>query len=129
MKSLILILIGAIGGGSATAMVYSNHIVQTPDKWLFVPRAGVNVKDIYADVRTWGLDDWRKHPELSRDMVKAGYAEIIQTGSVDRVVDEVYDRLTQRPEPERASNPVWEEDTPNQSGRAADDFQPDSIPE
>ncbi len=131
MKGLILIAIGAAIGSSATAMVYCNHIVQTEHQWIVVPRAGVNVKDIYADVREWSLDDWRKHPELTRDMVKAGHAEIIQTGAVENTVEQVFDRITQRPEADKSSAPVWEEEVPGpqRDDIGGDDaFQNDSIP-
>lgn len=129
MKTLIVMIIGAIGGAFATAMVYSNHVVQTNSQWLIVPRAGVNVKDVYADVRDWSLEDWNRHRELTRDMINAGHAEIIKTGSIDRAVDEAYDRLTQRPEGKRASAPVWDAEETVPADNSADDFQPESNPE
>jgi hypothetical protein len=114
MNRLIVFLFGAICGGGAASCVYTCHIVQTKDAWLIVPRAGVNVNDIYVDVRQWSLADWRKHPDLARDMLKAGHAEVIKEQAVDDVVDEAVDRLTQTPHElrtrSRAAEPVDEND-------------------
>ena len=98
MNRLLVFCIGALCGGGAAACVYNCHIVQTKDNWLLVPRAGMSVKDIYADVRNWSVTDWRSHTDLARDMVKAGYAETIKEHAVSDTIDETVDRLTQRPE-------------------------------
>ena len=99
MNRFITFLIGMICGGVVAATVYSSHIVQTEETWLIVPRVGVNVKDIYADVRHWGMEDWKAHPELSRDMVKAGHAEILRTQATERLTDDILDRVSERLEP------------------------------
>ena len=96
MNRLLVFCIGALCGGGAAACVYNCHIVQTKDNWLLVPRAGMSVKDIYADVRNWSVTDWRSHTDLARDMVKAGYAETIKEHAVSDTIDETVDRLTQR---------------------------------
>lgn len=138
MKTLIF-LVGAIGGATISAGVHQCHIVQTGDQWLIVPRVGVTLKDVYADVRNWTIEDWRAHPELARDMVKAGHAEVLQPESRQRLSDatddEEFDRITQRPE-SPMSTEKWpsHSDTPRHKAhdpalRRHDDFEPESLPE
>lgn len=130
MNRLVIFVIGMVCGGGLSAGVYSSHFVQTKDNWLVVPRAGVNLNDIYADVRHWSLDDWRKHPELSRDMVKAGHAEIIRDQAVGDVLEETADKLTQRLEPlfKDTDRPAPHRAQTHRPERKTRDFDPEFAP-
>ncbi len=130
MNRLVIFVIGMICGGGLSAGVYSSHFVQTKDNWLVVPRGGVNLKDIYADVRNWTANDWLKHPELSRDMVKAGHAEIIRNQAFGEAVDDTAERLTQRLEPllKDAGRPAPLRSQKHQPERTATDFDPEFAP-
>ena len=61
-----------------------------------VPRTGVNIKDIYANVRHWTRNDWRAHPDLVRDLVKSGHAEIIKSDTAENEPEEPAERLSHR---------------------------------
>lgn len=129
MKSLIVFVIGAICGTAATAVVHYNHIVQTNDQWLVVPRVGATLKDCYADVRHWTLEDWRAHKELANDMVKAGHAEIMQTDNSHRVSEHEIDQTSEKPEIHRTAMQHTDRHRPERTQRRHDDFDPDSRPE
>lgn len=139
MNRLVLFVIGAICGAAVTAAVHHSHFVQTGERWLVVPRAGINLKDIYVDIRHWTADDWRKHPELSRDMEKAGYAEFQRPGTAENDTGDADDRLSQRLEENepaehpsdnlRAAGNRSEEFRPTRSARRDNDFDPQSVPE
>lgn len=129
MKPLVIFLMGALCGTAITAGVHHSHLVRTSDQWLIVPRAGVNLKDVYADVRSWSLEDWRSHPDLARNMVKAGHAEVIQQGAVEQLTEAVKERITDRDEAdyEVDSEPAALPRT-TRALRRQDDFEPDSQP-
>lgn len=139
MNRLVLFVIGAICGAAVTAAVHHSHFVQTGERWLIVPRAGITLKDIYVDVRNWTADDWRKHPELSRDMQKAGYAEFQRPGTADNEADDDEKRLSQRwdshkpaehpSDAPRAAASRFDTARPTRSARRDDDFDPQSVPE
>jgi hypothetical protein len=121
MNRALIFCVGALCGGGATACIYNCHIVQTKENWLLVPRSGMSLTDVYADVRSWSLSDWRNHPDLARDMLKAGYAETIKEHAVSDAVDESLDRLTQRSDDTRPSR--------RKADTAEDDFDPQFAPE
>ncbi|MFO0918134.1 MAG: hypothetical protein U0872_07455 [Planctomycetaceae bacterium] len=75
-------------------------IWRTDENWIIVPRSGVTLKDAYADIRQWSVKEWREHPELMRDLVKAGRAEVIGSELTDRILDE----LTRNRESRNATN-------------------------
>lgn len=140
MNRLVVFVFGAICGTGVTAAVHHAHLVQTEDRWLLVPRAAVNLKDMYVDVRKWTAEDWLKHKELSRDMEKAGYAEFVRPETADAEADtEEPDRLSQSIDdfhPARhASDDLTsdadanEKDRPTRSARRNDDFDASSFPE
>ncbi|OYW18614.1 MAG: hypothetical protein B7Z55_10300 [Planctomycetales bacterium 12-60-4] len=72
---------GIIVGVAATWLSASFHVVRTRDRCLLLSRTEVGWSDMYADIRTWNADDWRRHPRLYRAMVQAGLREQIPTVS------------------------------------------------
>jgi hypothetical protein len=131
MSRIVLFFIGAACGTAVTATAYQTHIVQTNEQWLFVPRTGVTLKDIYADVRRWTRADWRAHPELVRDLVKSGHAEIIKSDTAENGFEEPEERLSSRDPLLETDNAPAElpERLPPRSARRIDDFEPASVPE
>lgn len=87
MNRIIIFVIGTVCGTVVTTAVHNSHLVRTDENFLIVPRAGVVLKDVYADVREWTAEDWRAHPELTRDMQKAGHVEIIRAQTTEREMD------------------------------------------
>lgn len=141
MNRLVVFVFGAICGTGVTAAVHHAHLVQTEDRWLLVPRAAVNLKDVYVDVRKWTAEDWLKHRELSRDMEKAGYAEFVrpETADAEAGEDKPVDRLSQSIDDFRPARHASDElksdsdgdqsDRPARSARRIDDFDAASFPE
>src|SRR5690242_9586009 len=120
MNRIILFVIGAVCGTALTSTVYQNHIVQTNDKWLFVPRSGVSLKDMYADVRKWGLEEWRAHPLLSKDLIKAGHAEVMKPDLAEDEPEHPVERLSQRTDTHRSAVHQTQEHDTNTRTRRTD---------
>lgn len=140
MNRIILFVIGAVCGTGITSTVYQNHIVQTNDKWLFVPRSGVSLNDMYADVRKWGPEEWRAHIQLSKDLLKAGHAEVMKPDLTEAEPEHAVERLSQRTDTHRSAvHQTQEHDTPThtntrrtdlrRSERRHTDFDAESAPE
>jgi hypothetical protein len=146
MNRFILFVIGVICGTVVTSAVHQSHIVQTNDQWLIVPRAGVSLKDAYADVRHWTIEDWRAHPELARDLIKSGHADIMKPDLTenDSEAEPRPDRLSHRtetPRTHRTDSNGWDRETDrvepldaersavHRSARRHNDFDPESVPE
>ncbi len=131
MGRIMLFFIGAACGTAVTATAYQTHIVQTSEQWLIVPRTGVTLKDVYADVRRWNRTEWRAHPELVRDLVKSGHAELIKSDTAENEHEELEERLSSRDSIEENDDTPSEvpERLPPRSARRIDDFEPASVPE
>ena len=101
MNRIIIFIIGIVSGTAVTTAVHHSHLVRTDENWIIVPRSGVTLKDAYADIRQWSVKEWREHPELMRDLVKAGRAEVIGSELTDRILDELTPepRVSERDEP------------------------------
>lgn len=99
MNRIIIFTIGIVCGTVATTAVHHSHLVRTDENWIIVPRTGVTLKDAYADVRKWTVKDWRDHPELTRNLVKAGHAEIIGSEVSERLLDDLLpqSRVSEQP--------------------------------
>ena len=79
MRRLSALMFGIVLGGGLVYCGFNFHLVRAADGWLMVPRTEVALGDAYVDIRQWGFADWRKHPALTRDMVKAGYGERVKS--------------------------------------------------
>lgn len=93
MRRLKALLLGIALGGGLVYFGFNYHLVRAADSWLIVPRVEVALRDACVDIRSWKLDDWRKHPELTRDMLRAGHGTRIQMAVQDSLIDEAPHRL------------------------------------
>lgn len=87
LRGLILILLGGTLGASAMWGAFNFHLVWTEERLLIVQRSVPSLKDGFADVRTWGRQEWRKHPHLTRSMMGAGHKKVIEKSLRNEAAD------------------------------------------
>ena len=88
MRRLSALMFGIALGGGLVYCGFNDHLVRADDGWLMVPRTTVALDDACIDIRQWGFADWRKHPTLTRDMLKAGYGERVKSAVQEGLVDD-----------------------------------------
>ena len=93
MRRLSALLFGIAFGGGLVYFGFNFHLVRANDGWLMVPRTAVALDDACVDIRQWDFNDWRKHPKLSRDMLKAGYGNRIRSSVQEGLVEDALEGL------------------------------------
>lgn len=93
MRRFYGFLLGLVIGGTSVYVAYQYHLVRTADRLLVVPKVQPSLIDMYADIRKWGIEDWKKHPALARHLVAAGHGKQITQTSTDNLVDEYLEGL------------------------------------
>ncbi len=88
MRRLSALFFGILLGGVLVYGGFNYHLVRANDGYLVVGRTSVALEDAYVDIRNWGFSDWRKHPTLTRDMLKAGHGERVKAAVQEGLVDE-----------------------------------------
>jgi hypothetical protein len=106
MRRLSALLLGIALGGGFACFTFYYHLVRASDRWLVVPRTKVALQDAVVDIRSWGIAEWARRPQLARDMFKAGYGERVKRGVAHGLVDEMLDGigLSHRPESDVSRN-------------------------
>lgn len=93
MRRFYGFLLGLVIGGTSVYVAYQYHLVRTPDRLLVVPKVQPSLIDLYADIRKWQLEDWKKHSALARHLIASGHTNLITQTATDNVVDEYLDGL------------------------------------
>lgn len=63
---VIGMMVGA--GGLHTASNF--HVVRANEGTVLVRKLEPGLHDLYADIRQYGVDDWRRNPDLARAMIE-----------------------------------------------------------
>lgn len=86
------IVIGAVGILGAQ----SYHFIHTKDGIKVVAKRHASLTDTYLDVRSWGLADWTKHPDLMVALTQNNRQDIFQSsGSLENSVESVWQSFEQ----------------------------------
>lgn len=93
MRRLAAVLLGVVLGGSAVYGAFHYHLVKTENDLLWVPKPQLSLKDVYVDVRGWGHDEWRRHPELVEAMVEGGHGELIAKPTTEELLLDLLQRF------------------------------------
>lgn len=72
-------------------LAFNLHVVRTDTDWYFVKKLKTEFADCFADVRTWDVEEWSKHPELKKALTVAGKGEIIKEPPPQELLFEVLD--------------------------------------
>ena len=64
LSRLSWLISGMVLGAVLTLGAQRYHVVHTKDGLTLVPKRNATLSDAYVDVRTWGVADWSKHPDL-----------------------------------------------------------------
>lgn len=93
MRRFYGFVLGLVIGGTTVYVAYQYHLVRTGDRLLVVPKVQPSLIDLYADVRKWQVEEWKKHPALARDLVASGHSKEITQTATDGLVDEFLEGL------------------------------------
>ena len=78
MKRLFALVFGVGLGALAMFGAFHLHVVRADSGWHFVRKQKIEIADCIADVREWDADDWKDHPELARNLEKAGKGDLVK---------------------------------------------------
>lgn len=104
MRRFYGFLLGLVLGGTSVYVGYQYHLVRTQDRLLVIRKVQPSLLDIYADVRQWGVEDWKKHPALTRHLVASGHSKDVIQSATDELVDEFLEGL-QKPRRDGRGDP------------------------
>jgi hypothetical protein len=93
MRRFTALISGVLIGGVLVYAGFNYHLVRAHDGFLVVSRTQVALEDAYVDIRNWGITDWRKHPTLTRNMLKSGHAERVKAAVQDGLVKDALNGL------------------------------------
>ncbi|MEX1229689.1 MAG: hypothetical protein WEB58_05595 [Planctomycetaceae bacterium] len=85
-------IFGMLVGGAIVFAGFHNHLVRTNEKWFIVPRENVAFEDAFVDMRSWKPGDWADHPQFAKDMVAAGYGELVIQTTTKNLIDDVIEQ-------------------------------------
>ena len=89
-KALALLFFFVLGG-AAVASTYELHIVRSKAGFVVVPKETDGLKDVYADVREWDVEEWRDHPELIEALVANGHQDLVKQSTTQEVIKNLID--------------------------------------
>lgn len=96
MSRISAMMVGMLLGGLAVALSFNYHIVQTSEKLIFISKQQASLKDTWVDISKWTMQDWSKHPELSQDLIKAGYGDLITKSVAGGLIEDVLKNMPER---------------------------------
>jgi hypothetical protein len=107
VRWLATLLFGIVLGAVGTSALLLFHVVQTPQGTLFISRSGPVRDPFFADVRNYTPQDWKKHPQLTRALIEAGHAELVENSLARGLIEQVRGRLS-APSAKRDSDSSWD---------------------
>lgn len=89
MKKLAAIFFGMLLGAAGVVGGYNYHVVRADKEWIVVPKQRAALVDVYCDVREWGAGEWKDHPDLVKNLVKHGRADLVVDTSARDLMDDL----------------------------------------
>lgn len=94
MRRLSALFVGIVLGGGIVYFGFNFHLIRAQSGWIVVSKSNAALSDACVDIRNWKLADWRAHPDLARNMIKAGYSDTVKAALKDSLIDEAVKGLT-----------------------------------
>jgi hypothetical protein len=82
-------LLGVIVGGAAVFGAMKYHIVRADDGLYFVPKITAGFREIYVDIRNYGLEDWNQHRNVALALIQANKSHLLKDSAVNYFRDSV----------------------------------------
>jgi hypothetical protein len=98
MRHLSSFLLGCVVGGILVTTALKSHVVRATSGWHVVPKVQAQFADTYVDIRTFGFEQWRAHPQLAVALGRAGKHELLGEAAEQSVRDSM-DRLWRELQP------------------------------
>lgn len=89
MGRIYTFLLGLVTGFGLYHAAITYHVVQAGDGLHLVPKQPPRLEEVYVDVREFGFDDWRRHPQLVLAIEKSGKRHLLQEGAARALEDAI----------------------------------------
>ena len=77
MRRMFYLAMGLVAGGGLMWGGMNYHLLRTKDGFQTVPKRNTTLADAYLDVRTWGIAEWSKHPDVVWSLTQHGKTDIV----------------------------------------------------
>ena len=96
MRKLISIIFWILVGMVLMYGMLRHHIVRTEERWLFVPKNQIELRDTYVNVTGWTSKDLQEHPQVVKALVENGHRDVVVAiaaedarGGIENILDKV----------------------------------------
>ena len=78
MSRLSSFFLGAVVGGVLVFGAVKFHVVRAGEGFHLIPRIDPTLRDVYVDIRHFGLTDWSNHRSLAAAIIRAKKEHLLQ---------------------------------------------------
>lgn len=59
-----------MGAAALLILLLSLRVIRTDNDTIIVPKPALSFKDTYADTRSWGVSEYLKHSDVTRELLE-----------------------------------------------------------
>src|SRR5688500_9020217 len=97
MSRFSAFLLGLVTGAGLLHAAMTYHIVRAGDGMHFVAKQPPRLREVYVDIRQFGVGEWADHPQIAAALVQAGKQQLVGQSAAAAIQDSVSQLLPQWP--------------------------------
>ncbi|MEM1226803.1 MAG: hypothetical protein AAGJ40_13975 [Planctomycetota bacterium] len=82
-------IFGMVVGAALLFACERYHLVHGQDGFFIVPKISNGLTDVYVDIRSFTLDDWRAHKPLAAAIMKSDRSEVLSDAALGGFRDNI----------------------------------------